>query len=438
MKKYIPFLISILLLINTSCMQYDDLYLEEYHKILSIKTDNPIQDVTLYSTGEDAQYSFTVLKGGTNPELPSEASLSVLTEQELEAYNKDNNLSFSLLPSNCFSFSNKVIQFSKESDRYQTVKVILKTELIKDYLNSNSNKREYVIPIILRGATAGDVVNPDLNILILRPEVVTPSIAFDNPKSMSAFCGKLGTNIEIPIVMPIENKWDFSCTVDLDNSVHSEKNILPSSLYQLENDGKVTFIPGTNKAILRVKLNPLANIEDEFILPLKIVSSTNANFHIDDQPFIVRLSNKMNITSAMLYTNAPEQYEGSLAYLLDNDVSTYFHSAWSVVINEKHYIQVTLPTTITQFKFSYTNRQSNAATAVSKLFVSESTDGYTFTEIKTFMGDVDGLPYTTPAGVYKSPVLNIKENTKYLRFTCLESTSGSDFFVWSEFALWGL
>lgn len=426
------------MLVNTSCEQYDDLYSEEYHKILSIKTDNTIQELTLYSTGENAEYSFTVLKGGINPELSSEATISTMSEGDLKAYNEKNDLNFALIPEDYYSFSQTDLQFNGKEDRYKIVKVTLRTTAIKALIASSTDSKAYVLPIILKGRTDKDLVSPDLNMLILKPNVITPAVSFENPGTISSFCGKDGLSMEIPVILPIDNKWDFSCTVAADKSASLDKPILPDSYYSLENGGIVSFVAGKNKAILKLKINGLQNIDDNFVLPLKIVSSTKPGFDIDQRLLKLATSTKLELTSSMLSTNALEPTEGSLANLLDHNLATYFHSAWSVDVNGKHYVQVALPASITQFKFTYTNRQPNAAAAVKRLQISCSVDGQTFTNIRTLEGDADGLPYKTPAGEYVSSPFNIGNDVKYLRFTCVESTSGDNYFVWSEFGLWGL
>lgn len=438
MRKYIFYCIASIMLVNTSCEQYDDLYSEEYHKILSIKTDNTIQELTLYSTGENAEYSFTVLKGGINPELSSEATISTMSEGDLKAYNEKNDLNFALIPEDYYSFSQTDLQFNGKEDRYKIVKVTLRTTAIKALIASSTDSKAYVLPIILKGRTDKDLVSPDLNMLILKPNVITPAVSFENPGTISSFCGKDGLSMEIPVILPIDNKWDFSCTVAADKSASLDKPILPDSYYSLENGGIVSFVAGKNKAILKLKINGLQNIDDNFVLPLKIVSSTKPGFDIDQRLLKLATSTKLELTSSMLSTNALEPTEGSLANLLDHNLATYFHSAWSVDVNGKHYVQVALPASITQFKFTYTNRQPNAAAAVKRLQISCSVDGQTFTNIRTLEGDADGLPYKTPAGEYVSSPFNIGNDVKYLRFTCVESTSGDNYFVWSEFGLWGL
>ena len=48
----------------SSCETYDDLVPSEYHHILNLKQYG-MQRLSLYTTGEDAVYKFTVMKGGS-------------------------------------------------------------------------------------------------------------------------------------------------------------------------------------------------------------------------------------------------------------------------------------------------------------------------------------------------------------------------------------
>ena len=49
-----------MILMNTSCDNYDDTYPQEYEKILSLQTTGE-QAVDLYKTGEATNYSITVI-----------------------------------------------------------------------------------------------------------------------------------------------------------------------------------------------------------------------------------------------------------------------------------------------------------------------------------------------------------------------------------------
>ena len=138
----------------------------------------------------------------------------------------------------------------------------------------------------------------------------------------------------------------------------------------------------------------------------------------------------------MLSTNAQEPSEGSLANLLDGNISTYFHSAWSVEVPDEHYVQVTLTGPIHDFVFSYTTRSSNGNAAPIELIVSVSNDGRTFKDMARFTNVKDKLP-TEAASSWESPTIKSKEGCKYIRFTNVTNASGSKYFVWSEFSLSG-
>ena len=63
-KKIIyTMLISSMLILLNSCLNYDDLIPASYDKILLLKEPG-VKDITLYSTGEDGNYEFIVLKAG--------------------------------------------------------------------------------------------------------------------------------------------------------------------------------------------------------------------------------------------------------------------------------------------------------------------------------------------------------------------------------------
>ena len=61
-----------MILMNTSCDNYDDTYPQEYEKILSLQTTGE-QAVDLYKTGEATNYSITVIKSGSQPTLTASA-----------------------------------------------------------------------------------------------------------------------------------------------------------------------------------------------------------------------------------------------------------------------------------------------------------------------------------------------------------------------------
>ena len=74
-----------MILMNTSCDNYDDTYPQEYEKILSLQTTGE-QAVDLYKTGEATNYSITVIKSGSQPTLTASAHIGAMDAVNFEKY----------------------------------------------------------------------------------------------------------------------------------------------------------------------------------------------------------------------------------------------------------------------------------------------------------------------------------------------------------------
>ena len=80
-----------MILMNTSCDNYDDTYPQEYEKILSLQTTGE-QAVDLYKTGEATNYSITVIKSGSQPTLTASAHIGAMDAVNFEKYISERGL----------------------------------------------------------------------------------------------------------------------------------------------------------------------------------------------------------------------------------------------------------------------------------------------------------------------------------------------------------
>lgn len=434
-KKYLVSLLFGLLLVMSACEDVDksEIYQEEFHKILYLKTPGII-DMTLYKTGDDTEYDFSIVQAGAFPDLTADVQVGAMSEEELRAYCEPRGLNMTRLPEGCYDFSETNIHFNSE-DRYKIIKLSMHTTAID---NMPAPESEYVIPIILKSES--DSVNSNMNILIIRPTVVVPAVTFTQTGLVTNYVPDGETTIDIPLELQIDNRWNFSCEVEVDPTAAGNHPLLDKG-YTLENNGVVTFSEDSRTATLRARINRTAAEMDEVsldvpVLPLRLKSISIPTFDIDRTPLLLGVTSKYPLTSSMLATNAQEPSEGPLANVLDGNVTTYFHSIWSSSISGKHYVQVNLPETINSFIFSYTNRSSNGNAALSNFNVSISTNGTEFTSLRDFERNADNLPGTA-AGVFNSPVLEATTPFRSIRFTCNNNWSGGAYFVWSEFSLYG-
>ena len=147
------------------------------------------------------------------------------------------------------------------------------------------------------------------------------------------------------------------------------------------------------------------------------------------------------VTDASKYSsNAPETdpAEGSsFDNLLDNNYSSYFHSAWSNGVDGNHYLQAEVSEEVKDFCFYFKKRHNTNNNRPTEIEILGSTDGTEFTPIATINS---GLPTNENEIEYFSPKITAAENVKYLRFVVKNTNTpdgkdkkGNLYFHFSEF-----
>lgn len=143
------------------------------------------------------------------------------------------------------------------------------------------------------------------------------------------------------------------------------------------------------------------------------------------------------VDASQLSSNAVEPTEGSLAALIDNDRSTFFHTTWTETntTGDLHYLQVDLRAPYKQIVLKYTKRQGyNSGTPV-KLHVyatntPDAAGGWEDLGIQTCTYDYESaqtgiLPLSLGNG-YRHVRLTVEETADN------EKVNGNLFFYWSE------
>lgn len=159
-------------------------------------------------------------------------------------------------------------------------------------------------------------------------------------------------------------------------------------------------------------------------------------------------SNAANMSTDDVYTNPRGVWGtgadgGGYPALLDNNESTYFHSAWNGTIAEYHYLQFDLSENPTdKFFFTFTRRPNttpvnkNRPKTIAITATNDTTDGGVWTDT-IFVSNID---VTSPTVISEEIALDAPY--KYLRFTVKETNTmdqllnGYPFFALSEFHLY--
>lgn len=477
-KKYLFLLLGGCLMALFSCdnneSDYQELFPEEYHKILYIKDSGSVElELSQLSSTPTYNYSFIVCKAGSNPTLEANAHIEVMSQKELdEKYSIPEAVNYKVLPKKTYSLENSELLFTSE-ELHKYCNVSLTPSIIKELLEEGNPSNLWVLPLKL--VSASDSVNSDKNILFLKIVAVnTPTIKFSNASKKVNFgnSSSLSVNVGAEIVNVSNNQWNFSCEVDY----ASDATVLLDEYNQNNPAFKCVLMPTQNVAfsiktfefeqgdsksmkdlVLNITSDGLISGTNYFV-PIKFVSCTEEGFVLEN-PYYLIVTNpfgnnaKITLNPEQLSSPHSEQnHEGRLECLVDNNRDTFWHAWYSKYVSSEigYYFDVKLSAPISDFSIGYTTRSGDYHEDPVTIYLYGSNIGddnlSNWTLIATLNSETDALP-TTASTDYKSSVFTASASFSYLRFACPRSMrmgeirypgSGRDGSLnLAEFRLWG-
>ena len=445
MKKiYIGSTLLALMLSGQSCSENYDIYPEEYAKVVMIKDagENPL---SVYSTDDKVGHKFVVMKGGHTEEAAT-ATLRAMTSEEFTTYQAESGKPYAMLPADCYSFSadgqttSAEIKFAP-NETYKEVEVFINADALGTFMETfDGSLYSPVVPVILESSDAS--VNSYGTESFILPTYSEPTLSF----ASQIIAGSRGGEITATVTLPIQNSWDINFEVEVDPTVVSQCNMLNGTQYEAVDasalTGNTSFTMPNGSSSVDIKLNVDFSKFTALnsVLPLRItgISVDGIESNVTTGWIVVTMP-RIPITAAMLSTNAQEPSEGPIANLLDGNVETFFHSLWSSTINEKHYIQVTLPETYSKVWIRYCNRHNNANNSLLYFYLYTGTSNDNLEFYKMYGLDTDGLKYgtaewSTVSAEFSTPqsVFRIEEY-----WTLADQANGIHFFSMSELEMYG-
>lgn len=445
MKKiYIGSTLLALMLSGQSCSENYDIYPEEYAKVVMIKDagENPL---SVYSTDDKVGHKFVVMKGGHTEEAAT-ATLRAMTSEEFTTYQAESGKPYAMLPADCYSFSadgqttSAEIKFAP-NETYKEVEVFINADALGTFMETfDGSLYSPVVPVILESSDAA--VNSYGTESFILPTYSEPTLSF----ASQIIAGSRSGEITATVTLPIQNSWDISFEVEVDPTVVSQCNMLNGTQYEAVDasalTGNTSFTMPNGSSSVDIKLNVDFSKFTALnsVLPLRItaISVDGIESNVTTGWVVVTMP-RIPITAAMLSTNAQEPSEGPIANLLDGNVETFFHSLWSSTINEKHYIQVTLPETYSKVWIRYCNRHNNANNSLLYFYLYTGTSNDNLEFYKMYGWDTDGLKYgkaewSTVSAELSTPqsVFRIEEYR-----TLADQANGIHFFSMSELEMYG-
>ncbi len=431
-----------------SCSETYDVYPESMSKVFMIK-DAGTQNVVIYSAQDEAKGSVTVLKGGVAPDQAGKATLRALSDAEYNELAETSGVAYGLLPSNCYSIEGGDLAFNG-GEGYKKVGYSLDVKNIKDYLD-NLPAGSLTPAIYMTLESLDGTVNEDNNSIIIVPDYRELTIGFTDGNGaltsskngdVVTYTGTLST--------PIDNQWDFTANVsvassmpeDFANEMFSQFTMMPADAYEIVK--QPTFIAGTNTAEFQININlaKMSHVIDA--VPLTITSTTldgvvgnSENIALSPTDYIKEIA----LTEDMLSTNAQEPSEGPIANVLDGNVNSFFHTAWSVGVDGDHYIEVTLPEKYSLIAWVWTNRNtgSNNTPAWFDFYAGTSDDNLEI--VKHVEWDDENPEHFLQWGAAQMNVMapeKLDSPCNVFRLTNNQSGGGNKFFCMSTLKLYTL
>lgn len=407
---------SLLLLAACDESEYDlnNLVPEQYHKILYVNNSGK-QAVTLYDTGEDYRYTFSVFKSGSDPSQTASVDIRVLTQEELDRrYSDPEAVDYQLIGTDCYSIEATHLDFSA-GDRYKPVTVSLDPESIKAAIGTRPEAK-WVLP--LEAVSDNDSINSEKKELFLQiTGVVTPSLGFESSAvALKEYTYGSAVSEKIELVLDTENSWDLECGLEVDDAYRTAYNAkhntiyraLPAGAYSF--DTPIAFPVGTSRVELPVTIVAGQLEPGDYMLPVRIatvsmftISSTNNIY-----PLAIRiLGPQLDRAAWTIEANTQEPNgEGSgngvAACALDGNLSTYWHSSWQGGNHAlPHELVIDTKETHTFTQFGLVQRQDNSYmdTGAGIFYVSDDKETWTeagkFTMEKIF--DTQNFTLEVPA-----------------------------------------
>lgn len=326
---------------NSSEYDLENQIPERFNKILYLQTTGK-QELTLYDTGENNVFSYTVIKSGSDPTLTATADVKVLTQQELdERYGNLEGVNYKLLTENAYSLENAQMEFTAQ-ERYKILTVSIKPEVVQADMNTDLTA-VWVLPLYV--ASEVDSINADKNNVFLQiQKVIKPSVQFSNTNVgiITKQYGLAGTFTQNALFkLDVENtSWDVACDFTVDAEYVNTYNAQHKTSYQLLASNysfaeQMTLSKGTTEMPLIVTIEG-GNLEPgDYMLPIKMSDTSlfSPKEGSDVYPLAIRImGTQLNRTGWTVVANSQTvegNGNGAASNVLDDNINTFWHSKWN-------------------------------------------------------------------------------------------------------------
>ncbi|MBO5251931.1 MAG: DUF1735 domain-containing protein [Bacteroidaceae bacterium] len=431
-------------MLQTSCDNYDDLIPEQYNCILSLQQYGE-QDMVLYRTGVNTEFEITTLKTGNVPTSTAAATITPMTEVQFAEYMAMTGKNYKYLPTECYDILEGSLSYA-EADKWKKTKVSIKYDETERYFNGAD---QYVIPIYLT-SESDSCLSSRRELMLKISDMIVPSIGFEETviNYGEDLIGDGTVEVEIPVVMPVDNLWDFSFDVEVDETAAAGYAVANEAAYTVE---EVAFVAGEN-AKVKLTIDKSALDFGLQAIPLRIKSCDNENFEISSSNSTAVVTfhktvlrselSEITVTEDKIdgwgwatwqeapgggyyfgYAWGANIFDGyGKSALFDGNLATHWHGDWGYGSNHEiygQYIDFELPAAANHFAYDLWVRAENPNGAPKVTDIYGSADGSTWTKLKTIESVL-----TQGGQKFESSVCSSATPFNHIRFAVVQSNAG--------------
>lgn len=306
------------------------------------------QEIISYNVGQTTQESIWIAKGGLSDEKGI-VELEIYSAA-IDSLNLANGTEYELLPEACYNIE-KVIEFKQHQDLVESILTYNPGKIV-ELTGYNSGKYMLPLRLVSKGSLAvfSDKVNLFLNLVVSRPKT---TIINSGVFQMDQFDEKISSmDVTVGFGIDLTNIWDIKPKlvhqqefVDAYNSTNgTHYALLDETCYQVPEE--VLISEGTISSTVSYILNKENIMPGGYIFPVQIESiecsldgtsseaviadtETNSVFLFSTMGESI---SKADWEIASFTTQEPAEAQwgngGSAIHLIDDNVSTFWHSAW--------------------------------------------------------------------------------------------------------------